>query len=89
MGREGALRRPGRRAQRQATKRVGWRVKPGIIWSARSARAGTAQRAVPALFRKGPLRNSDLSRRKCLFVIIKDHGFKVANIPPDKSGKFG
>ena len=38
-GVDGARRRPCRRAQRQATKRVGWRVKSGTICSACSARA--------------------------------------------------
>ncbi len=38
----------------------GWRVNPGAICSARSARAGSAQRAVPPIFRKGSLRNSAL-----------------------------
>ena len=56
-GRGGALRRPGRRAQREATKRVWRRVKPGTICSTRSARARTAQRAVPPIFPKGSLRN--------------------------------
>ena len=59
-GRDGALRRPGRRAQRQATERVGWRVKPGTICSARSARAGTAQLSLPTIFSKGSLRDSGL-----------------------------
>ena len=45
-----ALRRSRRRAQRQATKRVWWRVKPGALYSARSARPWTAQRCCPFHF---------------------------------------
>ena len=47
VGRDGALRRLRRRAQRQATERMLPRVIRCTICSARSARAGTAQRAVP------------------------------------------
>jgi hypothetical protein len=45
VGRDGALRRPRRRAQRQATERVRLRLGEWNISSARAARAGTAQRA--------------------------------------------
>jgi len=46
LGTDGALRRHRPRAQRQATERMLTRIIPCTICSARSARAGTAQRAV-------------------------------------------
>ena len=58
VGRDGALRRLRRQAQRQATERMLPHVIPYTICSARSARAETAQRAVPTGFLTVQLRSS-------------------------------